>query len=1185
MAFLNTKLTVLIFLMCKLCFCHLKMVTMQPEMDQQKKIHASITNHIKLNQNDPSIHVDRGNVPLVVGDEVTPGERRSSQKYNIQQQPKTYVKKTKLKAGLIADSEECAEDVLRLCRGRHLKTNLDVLNCLVNEREDQEDLSEDCHQLIWNYKLNVTTSVKFAAIAKEVCKKDLANMEACAKYVVTDGKLISCLIDNLDAINSDTCNTFLRKIETVMFSDYRLICDFISDCREDVNTLKCGNADDGGIDPDAPHSQGKVVDCLEKQYARGHTISDKCEKQIRRLAELSADDFHLDRHLYFECREDREKICGHVEAGEGRVYKCLFDHKFDRLMSQGCRDALKIRQEFIMEKDYKASYGIQEACAEDIRRGKCMQYAKSMNNDNDEAIGLSSIMLCLENQKLSGAPITEQCDDQLVDFRQMLFEDFGISPELAHKCQHEIQNYCGTRLEKDGGTMHCLLRAAQKENSLSPSCQEEVMNLIKESEVGQDYRMDPVLTRACNEVIQLRCNNYEGGDPMVLSCLMDHLYSSDMTTNCKQKLLELQYFISRDFMVDPIFNENCREDAKRLCFVDLGGGAGGLENNEPEKMPFSLVMSCFHNHMPVISNGSYNDGNKEKLISVECEEEVRRILRQRALDYNLNPTLEENCRSDLGQLCSEELRIESGKEFICLQDHYEELRPQCKVVVQQLTQMEGDDAGDLENILISECQPMLDEFCKHLLDEADEGRVMQCLIDNKEYMSSKPCVAGVTHFQLIEMKDYKFSLKFLKACQQDVTSYCRDSVKTKADVVKCLSENIRNAVLRKTESPISSACMEEVNVDSLTMHKNIELNPELKTSCQHDIDKYCHNVKSGSAKVIECLRENQVDLSSPCHLHLYNFEKEESINPKLDFSLMRTCKADIKQHCMDSLQLGDPQSVVECLLNLKSKLTQKCRFVVNEREKEMFSDISLNPDLMDNCDNDIKLLCNAESDSVDKMHKKGEDPHGIIYACLKKHFRTQELSDSCYNHLLFVMKEQEKDYALDPQLTLNCIRSITSLCHPDNGNVVECLKKQFYDNALSNDEKCMVEVARLLAEGKSDIMADPVLHQACVEDLAKFCYNIPEGHGRLVTCLLRVSNDGKSHISRDCEEEIKSRKAMWEVASKDIKGFGDVAQHIIESEHSSYILSIFFLIILFLLVIGIMCGRFTKRVSQERKTR
>ena len=44
-----------------------------------------------------------------------------------------------------------------------------------------------------------------------------------------------------------------------------------------------------------------------------------------------------------------------VEAGEGRVYKCLFDHKFDRLMSQGCRDALKIRQEFIMEKDYKVN--------------------------------------------------------------------------------------------------------------------------------------------------------------------------------------------------------------------------------------------------------------------------------------------------------------------------------------------------------------------------------------------------------------------------------------------------------------------------------------------------------------------------------------------------------------------------------------------------------------------------------------------------------------------------------------------------------------------------------------------------------------------------------------------------------------------------------------------------------------
>ncbi|MPC83621.1 Golgi apparatus protein 1 [Portunus trituberculatus] len=55
---------------------------------------------------------------------------------------------------------------------------------------------------------------------------------------------------------------------------------------------------------------------------------------IHQLAELQSDDFHLDRPLFFSCREDREKFCGKVRSGEGRVYKCLIKHKTDRGMSK-----------------------------------------------------------------------------------------------------------------------------------------------------------------------------------------------------------------------------------------------------------------------------------------------------------------------------------------------------------------------------------------------------------------------------------------------------------------------------------------------------------------------------------------------------------------------------------------------------------------------------------------------------------------------------------------------------------------------------------------------------------------------------------------------------------------------------------------------------------------------------------
>lgn len=69
------------------------------------------------------------------------------------------------------------------------------------------------------------------------------------------------------------------------------------------------------------HSQGEVVACLEKGLVKEAEetdprvqVSDQCKKAILRVAELSSDDFHLDRHLYFACRDDRERFCENVSS-------------------------------------------------------------------------------------------------------------------------------------------------------------------------------------------------------------------------------------------------------------------------------------------------------------------------------------------------------------------------------------------------------------------------------------------------------------------------------------------------------------------------------------------------------------------------------------------------------------------------------------------------------------------------------------------------------------------------------------------------------------------------------------------------------------------------------------------------------------------------------------------------------
>lgn len=75
-------------------------------------------------------------------------------------------------------------------------------------------------------------------------------------------------------------------------------------------------------------------------------------------------------------------------------------------------------------------------------------------------------------------------------------------------------------------------------------------------------------------------------------------------------------------------------------------------------------------------------------LSRDCKVEVQRILHQRALDVRLDPELQRRCMSDLGKWCSE--KTEAGQELECLQDHLEDLVPDCREMVGNLTELESE---------------------------------------------------------------------------------------------------------------------------------------------------------------------------------------------------------------------------------------------------------------------------------------------------------------------------------------------------------------------------------------------------------------------------------------------------------------------------------------------------------------
>uniref|UniRef100_A0A8C0YQ62 Golgi apparatus protein 1 n=1 Tax=Cyprinus carpio carpio TaxID=630221 RepID=A0A8C0YQ62_CYPCA len=1045
----------------------------------------------------------------------------------------------------LAEEQACRDDVTRLCPKHSWTNNLSVLECLQDKKEVSSTSNDD--DLLWNYKLNLTTDPKFESVALEVCTSTMLELKECADEERGKGYLMSCLVDHRANITERQCHQYITKMTSIIFSDYRLICGFMDKCREDINTLQCGSIAVGEKDL---HSQGEVIACLERALVReaeqkdkAHQIKDECKKAIMRVAELSADDFHLDRYLYFSCRDDRERFCEHVRVGEGRVYKCLFNHKFEEAMSEKCRNALTTRQKLIAQ-DYKVSYSLAKACKADLRKYHCNPDT-SMPRAREAR--LSFLLLCLESAVHRGRTVTGDCQGEMLDYRRMLMEDFSLSPEIVLHCRGEIEAHC-SGLHRKGRTLHCLMRVTRGDKgTVDNLCQTALQTLIQSADPGADYRIDRALNEACESVIQTACKHIRSGDPMILSCLMEHLYTEKMVQDCEHSLLELQYFISRDWKLDPILYRKCQNDASRLCYTPGW-------NESSELMPPGAVFSCLYRHAYRTEEQgrrvrSTNNMHFNFTLTRDCKVEVQRILHQRALDVKLDPELQKRCMTDLGKWCSE--KTDTGQELECLQDHLEELVSNCRDVVGNLTELESEDI-QIEALLIRACEAVIQSHCHDVADnQIDMGNLLECLVQNKHQreMNDK-CAVGVTHFQLVQMKDFRFSYKFKMACKEDVLKLC-PNIKKKADVVICLSTTVRNDTLQDVKDQrVSLKCRKQLRVEELEMSEDIRLEPELHDACKKDINKFCSSVAYGNAQIIECLKENKKQLSQVCHQKIFKLQETEMMDPELDYQLMRVCKQMIKRFCTES----DAKNMLQCLkLNKNSELMDpKCKQMITKRQITQNTDYRLNPVLRKACKADIPKFCQ----SILGKASDANELEGQVISCLKLKYADQ--------------------------ITRLCAEEAAA--QEQTGQVEECLKNNLLK--IKQDE-CKTEVLNMLKESKADIFVDPVLHTACALDLKHHCAAINPGRGRQMSCLMEALQDKQVRLQPECKRRLQDRVDMWSYAAKvaPAEGFSDLAVQVMTSPSKNYILFMIALAVSLLFLVGLLCGRITKRVTRELKDR
>lgn len=637
---------------------------------------------------------------------------------------------------------------------------------------DQIDgLTSECHAVIWQHVTDLLDDKNIRKLTATPCGEFVEKLDC--RSTGEPGQLLACLLDHREQLPATVadCRHLIEHLESVAFSDYRLIGAFIRDCNQDITQLECGRITTNRDEL----SQGKTLACLQDKLPKLHP---KCRKGVLHLSELQSDNIKYDRQMFLACITDSERLCPEARPGSGAVFKCLMRNRNDALLSAKCQDQLTRRYK-LMSHDYKISHGLARACKEEIREFKCRRGVA-----DDKEVRLAQILLCLEGIQKNNSKISAECLVEMADHRRLLMEDFQLSPEILSGCHDDMTRFCSD-LPTSGKTIHCLMEharptgKARQDQRVKPECLRALEQLVKTADVGEDWRVDPVLRRACKPVVDVACQEADGGDARVINCLMDRLGTNYMTRDCETALLQIQYFVARDFKLDPQLYRKCREDAVRVChakkdWTDMEGADSA--QMDPERGP--LVLPCLHR------NALHGTGDTK--LRPECVEEVRRVMRQRAVSVDLIPELEEECLDDLSVYCFD--KTEKGQEMQCLQDNLERLTEACRKAVSTYTE---DEAGHVElNPMIQKvCKSAMERHCDSILRTGkDEGDMMECLIGHKndpELRADPKCRAAIEHFQIISLKDFHFTYKFKEACRPYVTRYCPNST-TKYDVVSCL---------------------------------------------------------------------------------------------------------------------------------------------------------------------------------------------------------------------------------------------------------------------------------------------------------------------------------------------------------------------------------------------------------------
>ena len=179
-----------------------------------------------------------------------------------------------------------------------------------------------------------------------------------------------------------------------------------------------------------------------------------------------------------------------------------------------------------------------------------------MRNGREDSWSIFTFILSIFFVSSADKTFNQACKSEMLIHRRMLMTDYKLSPEILSECHRDMIASCAKffqqgsneGLQKGGGKMiHCLLNSARASRNISEKCHGAIRRLVVAVNPGTDIRSDPVLEETCQPVTNILCSNVKPGEGQVVQCLLENLRHTRMTEGCRDRLLDVAYFMHRDW--------------------------------------------------------------------------------------------------------------------------------------------------------------------------------------------------------------------------------------------------------------------------------------------------------------------------------------------------------------------------------------------------------------------------------------------------------------------------------------------------------------------------------------------------------------------------------------------------------------------------------------------------------------